>query len=87
MRVTVDIDDTLLEQAAKIAGGREKTTVVRMGLYALVRREKARRLLALTHVRRLSGVLAVPRRREGLICDLAGGRRLDFEFVCMNHAY
>jgi Arc/MetJ family transcription regulator len=44
MRVTIDIDDALLEQAAKLTGIRRKSDLVCMGLIALVARESARRL-------------------------------------------
>ena len=47
MRTTLNIDDSLLRKAAKLAGIDEKTTLVRLGLEALIARESARRLAEL----------------------------------------
>jgi len=47
MRTTINIDDDLLEKAAELTGIREKTTLVRRGLEALIARESAIRLAAL----------------------------------------
>lgn len=47
MRTTLNIDSQLLKQAARLTGVEQKTTLVRMGLEALVARESARRLAAL----------------------------------------
>lgn len=47
MKTTLRIDDQLLRTAAGLTGVSEKTTLVRMGLEALVARESARRLAAL----------------------------------------
>ena len=47
MRTTLNIDDDLLGQAGEYTGEKEKTTLVRMGLEALIEREAARRLAAL----------------------------------------
>ena len=47
MRTTLNIDDELLEQAAKLTGVTEKTTLVRESLRALIERETARRLAKL----------------------------------------
>jgi Arc/MetJ family transcription regulator len=44
MKTTLNIDDELLEKAAKLAGVGEKTSLVRLGLEALIARESARRL-------------------------------------------
>jgi Arc/MetJ family transcription regulator len=44
MRTTLNIDDELLEKAARLAGVTEKTSLVRLGLEALIARESARRL-------------------------------------------
>jgi Arc/MetJ family transcription regulator len=44
MRTTLNIDDTLLEKAARLSGVDEKTSLVRLGLEALIARESARRL-------------------------------------------
>ena len=47
MRTTLNIDDTLLKQAARLTGIDEKTALVRAGLEALIAHESARRLAAL----------------------------------------
>ncbi len=47
MRTTINIDDELLDKAAKLTGVEEKTALVRLGLEALIARESARRLAKL----------------------------------------
>ena len=47
MRTTLNIDDELIRQAARLTGVEEKTALVRQGLEALIARESARRLAAL----------------------------------------
>ena len=47
MRTTLNIDDNLLGEAARMTGVREKTALVRMGLEALIGREAAKRLAAM----------------------------------------
>jgi Arc/MetJ family transcription regulator len=44
MRTTLNIDDALVKRAAELTGIREKTSLVRLGLEALIARESARRL-------------------------------------------
>lgn len=44
MRSTLNIDDAMLRKAAELTGEKEKTSLVRMGLEALIERERARRL-------------------------------------------
>jgi Arc/MetJ family transcription regulator len=44
MRTTLNIDDSLLRDAAKLTGVKEKTSLVRLGLEALIAKESARRL-------------------------------------------
>ena len=44
MRTTLNIDDDLLEKAAKLTGVDEKTALVRLGLQAPITRESSRRL-------------------------------------------
>ena len=61
MRTTLDIDDDLVEKAAGLTGIKEKTSLVRLGLEALIARESGRRLA------RLGGTepqLETPRRRR-----------------------
>jgi len=47
MRTTLNIDDALLEKASSLTGITEKTSLVRLGLQALIARESAKRLAAL----------------------------------------
>jgi len=47
MRTTIDIEDELLARAAELTGIKEKTSLVRLGLEALIARESAKRLAAL----------------------------------------
>ncbi|HQO65063.1 MAG TPA: type II toxin-antitoxin system VapB family antitoxin [Syntrophorhabdus sp.] len=47
MRTTLNIEDNLLDKAIKITGIKEKTTLVKLGLEALIERESARRLAKL----------------------------------------
>jgi Arc/MetJ family transcription regulator len=47
MRTTLNIDQALLERAAKLTGVREKTALIHLGLEALIARESARRLAEL----------------------------------------
>lgn len=44
MRTTLNIEDNLIDKAAKLTGIKEKTALVRLGLEALIARESARRL-------------------------------------------
>jgi Arc/MetJ family transcription regulator len=61
MRTTLNIDDDIVQEAARLTGVKEKTSLVRMGLKALIAQEAARRLA------RLGGteprIRTVPRRR------------------------
>jgi Arc/MetJ family transcription regulator len=61
MRTTLNIDDSLLERAARLTGVEEKTSLVRLGLEALISLESARRLAKLGGTER--GARAVRRRR------------------------
>ncbi len=47
MRTTLNIDDELLRRAAKLTGIDEKTSLVRLGLEALIALESAKRLAVL----------------------------------------
>lgn len=47
MRTTLNIEDVLIEKATKLTGVKEKTSLVRMGLEALIARESAMRLAVL----------------------------------------
>jgi Arc/MetJ family transcription regulator len=44
MRTTLNIDDSLLRDAERLTGVKEKTSLVRLGLQALIAKESARRL-------------------------------------------
>lgn len=61
MKTTLNIDDEILTKASRFTGVKEKTTLVRMGLEALVARYSAQRLAALGGSE--PGVRPVPRRR------------------------
>ena len=47
MRTTINLDDALLNEAQRVTGVRERTTLIREGLKALIERESARRLARL----------------------------------------
>jgi Arc/MetJ family transcription regulator len=47
MRTTLNIEDSLIDKAAKLTGIKEKTALVKLGLEALIARESARRLAKL----------------------------------------
>lgn len=60
MRTTLNIEDKLIESASELTGIKEKTTLVKLGLEALIARESSKRLA------RLGGTekdLKAPRRR------------------------
>jgi Arc/MetJ family transcription regulator len=47
MRTTLNIDDGLIQKASKMTGISEKTTLVKLGLEALIARESGKRLAKL----------------------------------------
>jgi len=47
MRTTLIIEDDLIEKASRLTGVKEKTSLVRLGLEALIARESGRRLAKL----------------------------------------
>lgn len=61
MRTTLNIEDELLEKAARLTGVKEKTSLVRLGLQALIARESAKRLAVLGGTEK--ELEAIPRRR------------------------
>lgn len=61
MRTTLNIEDALLEKASKLTGVSEKTSLVRLGLEALIALESAKRLAALGGTEK--GLRVAPRRR------------------------
>ena len=62
MRTTLNIDRELIERAEDLTGIHEKTSLVRLGLEALIARESARRLAALGGSE--PDLEATPRRRS-----------------------
>ena len=44
MRTTLNIEDDLIRKVSKFTGIKEKTTLVRLGLEALIARESSKRL-------------------------------------------
>jgi Arc/MetJ family transcription regulator len=47
MRTTLNIENSLIDKAAKLTGVKEKTSLVRLGLEALIARESSKRLAKL----------------------------------------
>ena len=62
MKTTLNIDDEIMAEAARLTGVKEKTTLVRRGLEALIAQESARRLAALGGSEK--DLKPVPRRRS-----------------------
>ena len=62
MRTTLNIDDEMIEKASRLTGVSEKTTLVRLGLEALIARESSKRLARLGGTEK--GLKAIPRRRS-----------------------
>lgn len=61
MRTTLIIEDDLIEKASRLTGVKEKTSLVRLGLQALIARESGRRLAKLGGTEKK---LEIPRRRR-----------------------
>jgi Arc/MetJ family transcription regulator len=62
MRTTLNIEDALVEKASELTGIREKTTLVKLGLEALIAKESARRLAKLGGTEKQ--LKPIPRRRR-----------------------
>jgi Arc/MetJ family transcription regulator len=62
MRTTMNLDDELVARAQELTGIKERNTLVRMGLEALVQREAGRRLAKLGGTD--PDIEDIPRRRE-----------------------
>lgn len=64
MRTTIRLDDSLIDEARRTSGVRERTTLIHESLRALIQRESARRLA------RLGGSVPklrpIPRRRRAV---------------------
>jgi len=43
MRITVNIDDEMLNKASRLTGVKEKTSLVRLGLQALIAQESSKK--------------------------------------------
>jgi len=65
MRTTLNIEDELLDKAKKLTGVKEKTSLVRLGLEALIARESGKRLAKLGGTEKK--LKSVPRRRSASI--------------------
>ena len=61
MRTTLNIDESLVDEAKRLTGLAERTEVIHEGLRALIARESARRLAKLGGTER--ALKAIPRRR------------------------
>jgi Arc/MetJ family transcription regulator len=61
MRTTLNIEDSLIDRASKMTGIKEKTTLVKLGLEALIARESAKRLAKLGGTEKQ--LKPIPRRR------------------------
>jgi len=63
MRTTLNIEDKLLDRAVKLTGIKEKTSLVKSGLEALIAMESAKRLARLGGTEKK--LKRIPRRRAG----------------------
>lgn len=61
MRTTLNIEDNLMDKASKMTGIKEKTTLVKLGLEALIARESGKRLARLGGTQKQ--LKAIPRRK------------------------
>lgn len=61
MRTTINIEDELINKASKLTGVREKTSLVRLGLQALIAKESGVRLAKLGGTEKQ--LAPIPRRR------------------------
>ncbi|MEK6589540.1 MAG: type II toxin-antitoxin system VapB family antitoxin [Nitrospinota bacterium] len=63
MRTTLNIEDELLKKASRLTGIKEKTSLVKLGLEALIVKESSKRLAKLGGTEK--GLTTIPRRRMG----------------------
>ena len=63
MRTTLNIEEELIKKAAKLTGVKEKTSLVRLGLQALIARESSKRLANLGGTEKK--LEKISRRRKG----------------------
>ena len=61
MRTTLNIDENTLKRASELTGVKEKTSLVKLGLEALIARESGRRLAELGGTEK--GLRDIPRRK------------------------
>ena len=61
MRTTLNIDDQILKKASLLTGIKEKTSLVHLGLEALIARESSKRLAVLGGTEK--DLKPIPRRR------------------------
>lgn len=61
MRVTLNINDDILKKASELTGIREKTSLVRLGLDALIAKESRKRLANLGSTEK--DIQDIPRRK------------------------
>ena len=61
MRTTLNIDEKMLDKAARLTGIKEKTSLVRLGLQALIAQESSKRLSKLGGTEK--NLRDIPRRR------------------------
>ena len=61
MRTTLNIDDEMLNKASRLTGIEEKTSLVRLGLQALIAQESSKRLSKLAGTEKK--LRDIPRRR------------------------
>ena len=62
MKTTLNIEDKLLDRASKLTGIKEKTSLVRLGLEALIAKESSKRLAKLGGTEKKLDM--IPRRRS-----------------------
>jgi Arc/MetJ family transcription regulator len=62
MRTTLNIDEEILKKASQLTGVKEKTTLVKLGLEALIAMESSKRLAKLGGTEK--DLHAIPRRRS-----------------------
>jgi len=67
MRTTLNIDDELLKRASVLTGVLEKTSLVKLGLEALIARESARKLANLGGTEK--NLQSIPRRKIKSDCQ------------------
>jgi Arc/MetJ family transcription regulator len=61
MRTTLNIKDDLIKKASKLTGIKEKTSLVKLGLEALIAKESSKRLARLGGTEK--ELVMIPRRR------------------------